>query len=140
MANSSQNPMYVVAKTTGEELMIAIYGEKLDYVYELESKVLERISPNKPKLMVIGDNISEDLEMLLKNANAKNAEQLGFTDTFQIKPVEGIVSEAYRCKYVDGELVERITISHDKYNPIQGLIIREYSAWQFNHKAIQYLW
>lgn len=124
LSNPTSFPVFILAKATGDELKIAIYGIKTNLRYEIESEVLNIISPAKDKIIVEGENISPYIKDALESDNPERLKNIAYKEIRIKKSRAGIESQAYLYIYDENILLEKTLISHDMYYPQQGEVIR----------------
>ena len=122
--NPTANRVYIVTKATGYELFVAVYGEKSEYEYIIENKIIKTIPPPAPVIKVVGNNVSESVKNALLSNNPERMRNIAYFERITKKPGAGVVSEAYLKLYKDGILTETKLTSRDTYPARRGEIVR----------------
>jgi vancomycin resistance protein YoaR len=124
--NPYVNPVYITARADGNRLTIRIYGETPDSEYRLNSKIIKSIPAPEPLIKVEGMNIPEDIRTRLMKGSPSELCGIPYVEK-KVKEAEaGLISEAYRERYVNGALMESTLISHDVYPATRAEILRVY--------------
>ena len=107
--NNTKNPVYLKATADDEKIKISVYGEPMDYKVKRVSKVIDKVEP-LPEQIIVDEK--------------KEYPKLKFGEKMFLRYAkEGLKSEGYLEKIVDGKVIERTKIRKDKYNAVRGLII-----------------
>lgn len=96
--NDTEGKVYILARATGGNLTVRVYGHKTDVTYARKSVVVETIAPPEPEIR------EGDSECVLR------AEK------------QGLRSEGYLIRCVAGKTVKTVRLRKDRYAPIQGII------------------
>ena len=106
--NNTHNPIIIKTVADGSTLKVRIYGEPLKEKYELKSVITGEIPPD---YKVVKDAAGEYPDLLLGDKriikHGKN----------------GINSEAYLIKSVNGKILSKMRVRSDKYLAINGIIV-----------------
>ena len=96
--NDTEGRVYILAKASGGNLCVRVYGHKTDVTYVRKSVVVETIAPPEPEIR------EGDSECVLR------AEK------------QGLRSEGYLIRRVAGKTVKTVRLRKDRYAPIRGII------------------
>jgi len=100
--NNTGAPIYIKAFTADDRVYFVIYGKKLDCEYSRES-VVTKITP--AKIEKTFSSALDENEYIIKTA-----------------PKDGVESQGYLIKKINGKIVSRTLIRKDVYKPVTGLI------------------
>lgn len=107
--NDTSGPIIIYTKADGDRLTVSIWGEPLTEEIRCES--------------VITGKISAPAEERIKDVNGEYPD-LFFGESKVISySKDGIKSEGFLIKFVDGRAVSKVKIRSDNYNSQKGLII-----------------
>ena len=99
--NPHPNAIYLSAKIFDGGIRVCFFGQKDGSRYELNSKIVEEISPPEP---IVKEGEKEEILRSPKN---------------------GVKSELYLEKYEGERLIERKKLRVDEYRPIQGIFVKK---------------
>lgn len=111
--NNSDDDIYIKTYTNEDEAVVMIYGASIP-----DGVTIKRVAE------FIG-NIAHNGDKIVVDENGDYADKVLYKgEYYRVKyPREGYEAKAYKETYQDGELVKREEIRHEKYQPIDGLII-----------------
>lgn len=107
--NNTDNPIIVYSEADGDRLMVSIYGQPMNCVFERKSVTIGEIQP--PDEIVIKDEKGEIPDLFEGERKVIRYEK------------KGLISEGYLIKKVNGKTVSEKRIRKDKYKPIGKLIV-----------------
>ena len=111
--NNSKDDIYFKTYTSEDEATVEIYGNSIP-----SGETIKRVAEFIGNIPHNGDKIQVD------TAGEYTDKVLYKGEYYRVKyPREGYEAKAYKETYKDGELVDREEIRHEKYQPIDGLII-----------------
>ena len=96
--NDTEGRVYILAKASGGNLCVRVYGHKTDVTYVRKSVVIETIEPPEAEIR------EGNSECVLRAAK------------------QGIRSEGYLIRRVAGKTVKTVRLRRDNYAPVQGII------------------
>lgn len=111
--NTSDDDIYIKTYTTQEEAVVEIYGNSIP-----DGESIKRVAE------FIG-NIPHNGDKIVVDENGEYADKVLYKgEYYRVKyPREGYEAKAYKEVYKDGNLISREQIRHEKYQPIDGLIV-----------------
>lgn len=111
--NTSEDDIYIKCYTSEEEATVEIYGNSIP-----DGITIKRVAEFIGNIPHNGDKIQVD------TAGEYSDKVLYKGEYYRVKyPREGYEAKAYKETYKDGELISREEIRHEKYQPIDGLIV-----------------
>lgn len=123
--NNSKYPVYFVTSTNGKIIKIAIYGMKMNEEYKIRSSIISTIPAKADKITVEGgDKLPSYLREALESNDPMRLRNIPYRETIVKESIEGLISEAYLDRYINGVLIDSELVSHDIYSPQQGEIVR----------------
>ena len=111
--NNLESPIYIKTYGTDEEIIVEIYGDKLEEGEEIKTRAeLVKVLPHN------GDKIIPDTNEEYTNYIVYKGEY------YRVKyPQEGYESKAFIQYLKNGELIQEKEIRHDYYYPQDGIIV-----------------
>lgn len=111
--NTSDDEIYIKAYTNQDEAVVEIYGNSIP-----DGVTIKRVAEFVGNIPHKGDKIVVD------EAGEYADKVLYKGEYYRVKyPREGYEAKAFKETYKDGELISREEIRHEKYQPLDGLII-----------------
>lgn len=111
--NTSEDDIYIKTYTSEEQATVEIYGNSIP-----DGITIKRVAEFVGNIAHNGDKIQVD------TAGEYSDKVLYKGEYYRVKyPREGYEAKAYKETYKNGELMEREQIRHEKYQPIDGLIV-----------------
>ena len=111
--NNSQDDIYIKTYTNEDEATVEIYGNSL-----ADGITVKRVAEFIGNIPHNGDKIQVD------TAGEYTDKVLYKGEYYRVKyPREGYEAKAYKETFKDGEMISKEEIRHEKYQPIDGLII-----------------
>ena len=111
--NNSQDDIYIKTYTSEEEATVEIYGNSLP-----DGITVKRVAEFIGNIPHNGDKIQVD------TAGEYTDKVLYKGEYYRVKyPREGYEAKAYKETFKDGKMISKEEIRHEKYQPIDGLII-----------------
>lgn len=111
--NNSDDDIYIKAYTTQDEAVVMIYGASIQ-----DGVTIKRVAE------FVG-NIPHNGDKIVADENGEYADKVLYKgEYYRVKyPREGYEAKAYKETYKNGELISKEQIRHEKYQPIDGLIV-----------------
>lgn len=111
--NTSEDDIYIKTYTTEDEAVVEIYGDSIP-----EGETIKRVAE------FIG-NIPHNGDKVVVDESGEYSDNVLYKgEYYRVKyPREGYEAKAYKEVYKDGTLVSREQIRHEKYQPVDGLIV-----------------
>lgn len=111
--NTSENDIYIKTYLKDDRAYVEIYGKSIE-----DGVTITREAEFVGNIPHRGDKIVPDTEKQYTNKVIYKGEY------YRLKyPREGYEAKAYKCYYKDGQLIKKEEIRHEKYQPIDGIII-----------------
>ena len=111
--NTSENDIYIKTYLKDDRAYVEIYGKSIE-----DGVTITREAEFVGNIPHRGDKIVPDTQKQYTNKVIYKGEY------YRLKyPREGYEAKAYKCYYKDGELIKKEEIRHEKYQPIDGIII-----------------
>ena len=111
--NTSEDDIYIKTYVSGDRAYAKIYGNSIE-----EGMTITREAEFVGNIAHRGDKIVPDTNKEYTSKVIYKGEY------YRLKyPREGYEAKAYKNYYKDGELIKREEIRHEKYQPIDGIII-----------------
>lgn len=111
--NNSDDDIYIKAYTTKDEAVVEVYGNSIE-----EGITIKRVAEFIGNIPHRGDKVQID-------ETGEYADKVLYKgEYYRVKyPREGYEAKAFKETYKDGKLISREQIRHEKYQPLDGLII-----------------
>ena len=111
--NTSEDDIYIKAYTNQDEAVVEIYGNSIP-----EGVTIKRVAE------FIG-NIPHSGDKVVLDENGEYSDKVIYKgEYYRVKyPREGYEAKAYKETYKNGELISREEIRHEKYLPVDGLVV-----------------
>lgn len=111
--NSSENPIYIKSYVEGDNAIVELYGRSKDKDVEIK-RVAEFVG-----------NIPHNGDKIVPDVNKEYANKVTYKgEYYRLKyPREGYEAKGYLEYYKNGELYDKKEIRHEKYMPVDGIII-----------------
>lgn len=111
--NNSQDDIYIKTYTSEDEATVEIYGNSIP-----DGVTIKRVAEFIGNIPHNGDKIKVD------TAGEYTDKVLYKGEYYRVKyPREGYEAKAYKETFKDGNMISKEEIRHEKYDPIDGLII-----------------
>ena len=107
--NCTDNPILIKSSTTNDKLTITILGCPMQEKYTVKSIVTGEIPSTEERVSLENTSLFPDL----KEGEKK----------YLIYPKNGVKSEAYIIKSINGKVIEKKLIRRDKYRSITGVYV-----------------
>lgn len=111
--NTSENDIYIKTYLKGDRAYVEIYGKSIP-----EGCKITREAEFVGNIPHRGDKIVPDTNKQYTNKVIYKGEYYRLN-----YPREGYEAKAYKCLYKNGELIKKEQIRHEKYQPVDGIII-----------------